>query len=211
GTVATAPSYNYGRLANVQYGVFAAAQTIAETYSYHPAGAVMAKSMQVGSLGAMTVNYTYNQAGRVWTMQYPSSSFSKLTYGYDAMGRLNSLAGAQTLVPAAQYDLAGRMSSIQYLAGASGGCPTLYTQETMAYNVNGRLSSLNWGNPNGTTNGCNLQYLSVGPMGSIQYNYSATQNNGQIAGVVDSLSGETIGYQYDALKRLTSASSTPNS
>ena len=44
---------------------------------------------------------------------------------------------------------------------------------------------------------------------AIQYNYSATQNNGQITQAVDSLSGETITYAYDSLKRLTSASSAP--
>jgi RHS repeat-associated protein len=49
-----------------------------------------------------------------------------------------------------------------------------------------------------------------GVTGSIQYNYSATQNNGQITQAVDTISGETISYQYDALKRLISASSTPN-
>ena len=46
--------------------------------------------------------------------------------------------------------------------------------------------------------------------GSISYVYSGTQNNGQITQVVDSLSGETITYQYDALKRLTSACSSLN-
>jgi YD repeat-containing protein len=43
----------------------------------------------------------------------------------------------------------------------------------------------------------------------IQYGYSATQNNGQITQAVDNVSGETIAYQYDALRRLTSAASTP--
>jgi RHS repeat-associated protein len=47
------------------------------------------------------------------------------------------------------------------------------------------------------------------PTGGLQYSYSATRNNGQITQTTDTLSGETIGYQYDALKRLTSASSTP--
>jgi hypothetical protein len=37
----------------------------------------------------------------------------------------------------------------------------------------------------------------------LQYTYSATQNNGQITQAVDTLSGETISYHYDALKRLT--------
>jgi RHS repeat-associated protein len=44
----------------------------------------------------------------------------------------------------------------------------------------------------------------------IQHGYSATQNNGQITQAVDNVSGETIAYQYDALRRLTSAASTPN-
>ncbi len=48
-----------------------------------------------------------------------------------------------------------------------------------------------------------------GPTTTITYNYSATQNNGQITQVTDQLSGETIAYQYDSLKRLTSASSSP--
>jgi YD repeat-containing protein len=44
---------------------------------------------------------------------------------------------------------------------------------------------------------------------NIKYNYaSAGANNGQIASQQDVLSGETISYQYDALKRLSSASST---
>jgi YD repeat-containing protein len=39
----------------------------------------------------------------------------------------------------------------------------------------------------------------------MQYNYTAGADNGQIAGSVDNLSGETVTYQYDALKRLLSA------
>jgi RHS repeat-associated protein len=83
----------------------------------------------------------------------------------------------------------------------------IYTQETMSYNTNGQLASLNWGN--GSSSGCTAQYIDNGPVGGITYNYSSTQNNGQITQAVDTLSGETISYAYDALKRLTSASSTP--
>ena len=61
----------------------------------------------------------------------------------------------------------------------------------MTYNVNGQLASLGW---------------SGSVTGTIQYGYSATQNNGQITQMVDGISGETISYQYDALKRLVSAS-----
>jgi RHS repeat-associated protein len=69
----------------------------------------------------------------------------------------------------------------------------------MAYNTNGQMVSQNWSTPSS----------SLGPTGGLQYSYSATQNNGQITQTTDTLSGETIGYQYDALKRLTSAASTP--
>ncbi len=43
---------------------------------------------------------------------------------------------------------------------------------------------------------------------NMTYNYSATQNNGQIASSVDSVKSETIDYQYDLLKRLSSATAT---
>jgi hypothetical protein len=34
---------------------------------------------------------------------------------------------------------------------------------------------------------------------NMTYNYSATQNNGQITSSKDAINGETITYQYDAL------------
>ena len=43
---------------------------------------------------------------------------------------------------------------------------------------------------------------------NMQYVYSATNNNGQITQAIDSVSGEQITYQYDALKRLISAASS---
>ena len=69
----------------------------------------------------------------------------------------------------------------------------------MGYNVNGEIASLNWVY---TTD------PSIQPW-NIQYTYSSTQNNGQITQMVDGISGETVSYSYDSLKRLTSASSTP--
>ena len=80
------------------------------------------------------------------------------------------------------------------------------TQKTMTYNVNGQLASLSWSAESGSFSN---EYPALGPIGGIQYTYSATQNNGQITQATDTMTGETISYQYDALKRLTSASSTP--
>ncbi len=54
-----------------------------------------------------------------------------------------------------------------------------------------------------------MAWIAAGISGGIQYAYSATQNNGQITQATDTVSGETIAYQYDALKRLNSAASTP--
>jgi len=81
------------------------------------------------------------------------------------------------------YDYASRLTGT-WIQGPNG-----YTSvsETRTYNVNGQLSSMN----------------------GIQYVYPIGQNNGQVSQVVDGVSGETIAYQYDALKRLVSASSTP--
>ncbi len=70
-----------------------------------------------------------------------------------------------------------------------------YTTESMSYNVSGQMTSLGWSG--GSVSG------------GITYTYSTTQNNGQVTGVTDSVSGEAVAYQYDALKRLTSASATP--
>lgn len=47
----------------------------------------------------------------------------------------------------------------------------------------------------------------IAPGVNMQYVYPASANNGQITQAVDGTSGETIGYAYDALKRLMNASS----
>ena len=46
-------------------------------------------------------------------------------------------------------------------------------------------------------------------MKDMQYNYSTTgQNNGQVASTTDNVSGETVAYTYDSLKRLIQAQTT---
>ena len=178
------------------------------------------------------VDYTYDSAGRVATTKYPMAvPFQSpsgypdtlgpvtMTYGYDSMGRVNALtdnsgitgtavgwSGPVPWVQNVQYDYAGRMSSMQYMFGFGswlGYQIQELAQKSMTYNANGQLTSLGW----------ILNYYGVygnyyGPSTGYQYNYSATQNNGQITQAVYTASGETISYQYDALKRLTSASST---
>ena len=100
------------------------------------------------------------------------------------MGRPVSLSDSvsTTWVQNVQYDLAGRMNGMQYFAGpysTNNVLVPIYTQETMSYNVNGQLASLNWGNASSANGSYTAQYSNIGPSGGIQYSYSATQKTGR--------------------------------
>jgi len=235
----TFSQYSYGRLTTAQYGcpvleIIGGSwygntfpSSYVDMYSYHPAGGVTAKQtiyhaiftdptygIQTTSSGSLEADYTYDSAGRMATLVNPAMPFwdivydpygnayygdlCTLSYSYDAMGRPSGAHNVPTYggcnytwVQGVTYDFAGRMTAMQELnpwtvysfLGAS------YSYESRSYNVNGQLSSMN----------------------GIQYVYSATQNNGQITQAIDGISGETISYQYDALKRLISAASSPTS
>jgi RHS repeat-associated protein len=224
--------YSQGRLTTAQYYVRNAGtwdqcslgydyyDSYTEMYSYQPAGAVTAKNVQfqrwiystwlnqrIEGTGSLEVDYTQDTAGRTSTVTYPmtfennQSAQPVLTMAYDAMGRPSSLTdlnGDVTYAPTqwvygVQYDYAGRLAAIGYLSGqiANG---VSYVNETRTYNVNGQLASIGWPSSSGA-----------------QYVYSTTGNNGQITQEIDSWLGAetTINYQYDALKRVISATATP--
>ena len=169
---ATFSQYTTGRLAAVQYSVFAANQVVTEMYSYHPAGAVTAKQLQTPWSGVnqnnqpvsgpanVEVSYTYSSGGQVSSTSYGtqvntvgSPGTATFSYGYDAMGRPVSMSDnvSTTWVQNAQYDLAGRMNEhavfrgpVQFTNNVL--CVPVYSQETMRYNVNGQMASLDWGN-----------------------------------------------------------------
>jgi RHS repeat-associated protein len=176
-----------------------------QMYSYHAAGVVTSKQLAVNGAGAVTASYTYDSAGRTLTSTYPVAiagvtQNDTFTSGFDGMGRPVSLTGSETpsaltWVQNVQYDFAGHRSSMQYLVSPTS---TGYTTEAKGYNANGQLASMAWSGGSSPVTG------------SLQYSYSATQNTGQITQVVDTVSGETIVYQYDSLKRLMSSVSTPN-
>ena len=214
----SAPSAN--RLTGAQYnlcGVSSAAPTtFAESYSYHPAGAVTGKTLSVLRKGydsqgdyynfwtSVSVSYSYTTAGLVSTVTYPFWQYdtsrdapTTFTYIYDGMGRPISLTddGAQgnlsptTWVQNVQYDFAGRMYTWQHMLNTNTGA---YTTEAVGYNASGQMTSKTW-----TGNGTVIE----------QWIYSATQNNGQIQQMTNSASVD-VTYQYDRLKRLTSATAT---
>ena len=211
-----------------------------ETYTYVPAGGVSSKTLTVTRRGqdddgdmvtgsaSMVVNYTYNNAGQVATTTYPAWGFFSgpyypptpitFTYGYDGMGRPESLtdnsggfdgSGTNNWVSSVTYDVAGRPTSMQrYLSTNSYDClgddeTNDSVTESTGYNVNGQMTSRGFSS---------MQYIchtGVAQNNGITYSYSSTQNNGQITQATDTMSGETISYTYDSLKRLTEASSTP--
>ncbi len=134
-----------------------------------------------------------------------------MVMGYDGMGRPVSMTdpagdpgtygsyAPTNWVSGVQYDYAGRQTNLSWLAGLATGYSSNSASESRTYNVNGQLASIGW-------NGSNA------PLAQIQYVYPATQNNGQIAQEVDSypygVGVTTASYQYDALRRLTSAATT---
>ncbi len=245
-------SSNYqGRLTAAQYTLCIVPPglpyppTVTEIYSYHAAGAVTGKRLQLshwwtasgqGSGKAVRnpdVGYTYTAAGLPVSTTVPQSgggdatsqdlftyptSQNPVTYTttYDSMSRPLSMTDNQyfdrnsnvmNYAQSGVYDLAGRMTSFRMLTSFSAdwdyinqcmcGRTGNYATQTQTYNVNGQLATLAWSG-------------SSAVVGTLTYGYSSTQNNGQITQVTDAVSGETVVYQYDALKRLTSAASTPN-
>jgi RHS repeat-associated protein len=161
-------------------------------YSYTPAGKVAGKTLEVQSAahgqayGALTATYNYDSQGALTSMVYPTeetwaiSPTQTFTYTLDAMERPTALSQNYPN----NYTWA---SGATYNAANQ---PLYDGTATRAYN------SLN-------------QMTSIAASGmSMTYNYSSTNNNGQIVSSKDNVSGETVSYQYDALKRLLSASGT---
>ena len=172
--------------------------------------------------------YGYNAAGRVTTQDmavvggfpnaYNNISFSA-TYQWDDEGRMTSLQyptvtayGSFGNMPATmptagyQYDINGRLSEMTMNNGSG---PQELASAT--YYAAGQLQTLSWA-PGTETR----MYNSLGQLTSqvlpyhlnMTYNYSATQNNGRISSSVDGITGESTSYTYDALNRLTAASSS---
>ncbi len=258
GTVLDASS-TMGRLASVQYSVCVPGhtKTVTESYNYHPAGALMGKSLATSICGTdegvsgcpgvgLFVGYSRDTKGAVTSWNY-SGQTAPFVYGSDWAGRhvsMSQLTGVSwrsdpvltMLVKDGAYDLAGRLSQ---LTTRSGGIrhqryiwmegpgwywedvfADAYVAETRSYNVMGQLTSQGWASlpavdpyiENSNTYGTVSYPNTLGFDKTVTYNYpSAGSNNGQLASMSDGTGGETVAYQYDALKRLISAASTPNS
>ena len=175
-----------------------------------------------GAGGVATTSY--QRGGNYWTSWAPDT----LTYRRDSMGRLSGLSGDEpsydssdgyytdttSWVSGVTYDIAGRMTGMQRYLSTTDTCDVDWNYypvdnvitETDGYNVPGQLTSRQFSS---STAGCTsvpgfdggvstTSYWS----GGLTYSYSGTQNNGQITQVADTISGETITYQYDALEEV---------
>ena len=178
-----------------------------------------------------TVSYTYNADGTLASKKDAMQNTE--TYAYDAYQRLTSIpdrgqtfvydtcptnaTGCVSMAVTASYvyDNQGALTSLTYPAG---GPPTTlnYTLDAMERPtaMTGWVSGVTYNAANQMlfdgiqhwTYNSLLQVTSVtGPNMNMTYNYSSTRNNGQITSSVDATSGETITYNYDALKRLIQA------
>ena len=100
--------YASGRLAAAIHG------NVTYLYGYTRGGLIKTKQMRYLE-EPLTATWTYDDEGKMTTVTYPSGSL--FTYGYDSMGRPNTLTGrrwyqyqTQSLVTGAQYNAAGQLS-----------------------------------------------------------------------------------------------------
>src|SRR6266567_1143295 len=150
----------------------------------------------ISRIGSLVVNmdasYTFDNEGHTTSLQYPKAQFNSngttvagptYSYTYDSMKRLAGMTdqASTAWVTSTTYGPADEM--LQMVANGFA--------ENRTYNANLELTDL--------VSGSNVH---------LKYNYSATQNNGKITSQQDVISGETVTYQYDTLKRLTQASAT---
>ena len=153
-------------------------------YTYTPAGKVASKKL------------TLQSANHLSMWQVPAYGSPVVTYSYDNQGALTSM-----VYPTCTWGVCSSPTFTYTLDAMER--PTGLTDS----DNNVWASGVTYTPAGQTTFGGriynNLQQLTQ--VGTMTYNYSATQNNSQITSSVDALSGETITYTYDALKRLATA------
>ena len=179
--------------------------TFIEMYSYTQAGQKSGNELLVSqyiSSDSTTVTadleatYSYDNEGRMTGLRYPSSAASGFSgdsyaYTFDSLGRPIALTDQTSSVAAVSgvtYGPAGEMLTIDY---------GMYSTVNESRTYNSLLQLTNIGAYN----------VNTGAQFGRQYSYSGTQNNGKIQWDKDTISGEQVSYQYDALNRLIAAQS----
>lgn len=151
------------------------------SYVYDHMGKVVQQTNSVNGI-SKSVKYTYNLAGDVTRITYPSAL--NVYYYYDTLGRINKItskmgtAATQTLINNVSYLPFGPAKSYQY------GNSLTHTQ---AYDLDYRLKS-----------------IQVGGLLSRNYGYDPVNNITSIVNALSSSKSQT--FSYDALNRLITAS-----
>jgi YD repeat-containing protein len=179
-------NYSWGRLTAVNFqggpegpGFF----NFAYQYGYNQAGRVTTDQFLIGDsalnqLTSLQATYVWDTQGRMTNLTYPSGT--ALAYQYDAMSRLSGITQNGGAIATAGYTAASQLNTLQY--------GTFY--ESRTYNNLMQLTQL----------------TNVGV--SMQYAYTAGQNNGRVSSTTDYVLGETVNYTYDMWNRLASATAT---
>ena len=186
-----------GRLALTTFSAPGAggSNTFYEMYSYDSAGRLLKKRLRVSNFPSYSVvdkDIEYNYTGsQLTTVKYPDvNSGIPFTYYYDNMSRPNRMTGGG-------MNLSGDPITVDWINSVN------YN------NVNQRLTSFNQkdlGTTNFTYNERNELTAIQAPGTTVQYEFSATADNGQI--LSRTMNGEKVAYQYDTLKRLVAATAT---
>jgi hypothetical protein len=165
------------------------AWTLQNQYTYTPAGQVATKALSVSNgaataSGLLTTSYTYDGLGTLISTQYPSPNSLTFTYALDGLERPIGLTDNtnHTWVSGVVYNPASQMTNAMFPSGT----------EMWGYNTLNQLTQRM--TTSGSTARMNMTYV-----------YTAGKDNGQVASSTDAVTGETITYQYDSLKRLVNA------
>jgi RHS repeat-associated protein len=179
----SAASNNNGRVIKMTDGVGE------ENYSYDSLGRMTQVLKKIYNVN-YTTSYTYNLAGQVATMTYPSGRVLKQEY--DAIGRVQNVKNNTT---SANYATSATYNTANQLTGFTYG-----NSVTASYGYSANRLQL-----------ASIAYAQGGSnLLSLSYSYSQSgANNGQIAGITDNnASGRTVNYTYDSLHRLKTAVTT---
>ena len=125
-------------------------------------------------------------------------TFESYQYLFDSLARPNKLQGNfsypnpvwEDRVKDVAYGPADQLTQLSYYH-----VPANFMVETRSYNSRLQLTQISASGAYGS----NV---------SLEYRYSATQNNGQITQSKDWISGEEVTHTYDALNRLITSSTT---
>jgi RHS repeat-associated protein len=171
-----------------------------ENYTYNNLGQLTQVQKAIGSK-TYPVGYVYNLAGELTQITYPSGR--AVQQNVDVIGRLSSVVGTLNSVNTT-YASGYAYSDAQQLKGFNYG-----NGINVAFGYSADRLQLNCLDYSSTNRNGTCAHDATTKFG-LNYNYPASPgNNGQIAGITDSVDGgRSATYTYDALYRLTAAVTT---